>query len=76
MAKQTLLTGLKDLRGYLSNVEQAKNAIFILFSGSKDEKGLSWCSDCNTADPVIHSSLKYLTKDAEFVTCIVGDRPT
>jgi hypothetical protein len=75
MAKQTLLNGLKELRSYLSNIDKSK-AIFILFTGSKDEKGHSWCPDCNTADPVIHNSIKYLKPNSELITCIVGDRPT
>ena len=75
MAKQTLLNGLKELRSYLSTINKS-NSIFILFTGSKDEKGHSWCPDCNTADPVIHNCIKYLNQNSELITCIVGDRPT
>jgi hypothetical protein len=76
MAKQTLLNGLNELRNYLSTIEKAKHAVFILFTGSKDpQTGQSWCPDCNVADPVIHNSMKYLNENSEFITCIVGERP-
>lgn len=76
MAKQTVLKGLGELRGYLSKLENSKNSVFILFTGAKDDQGKSWCPDCNVADPVIDNNLKYLKQNSEFITCYVGDRPT
>ena len=38
---------------YKSIYFQAGGDVFVLFSGSKDESGASWCPDCVTADPVV-----------------------
>ena len=77
MAKRSIFTGLKELRAYLSSIEalDVKKKVFILFTGNKDSNDKSWCPDCNLADPVIESNLEMLSKESEFITCFVGDRP-
>lgn len=32
--------------------------LFLLFTGSKNESGLSWCPDCTRAAPVVFSALE------------------
>jgi len=55
--------------------ELAKNGtLFVLFSGSKNEKGESWCPDCVTAYPVVMDGLKEADDDANFLYVSVGDR--
>jgi hypothetical protein len=49
-------------------------SLFVLFSGSKNEKGESWCPDCVTAYPVVMDSLKSADEDANFLYVSVGDR--
>ncbi len=50
--------------------------MFILFTGDKDENGVSWCPDCNVAEPVIKNNLDKLNENTdEFLTCFVGARP-
>lgn len=53
----------------------------LLFTGSKASNGLSWCPDCNDADPVIKQCLATYeeTQPADaaqtlFVTVVVGER--
>jgi len=31
--------------------------LLLLFTGSRDASGKSWCPDCNVADPIIHKFL-------------------
>ena len=77
MAKRSVFNCLTELRSYLSSIEllDTKKNVFILFTGNKDLNDKSWCSDCNIADPVIHANLEILSKNSEFITCYVGDRP-
>lgn len=78
MSAETVFKSLTELKSHLSKMDKEKAAkkVFILFTGSKDESGDSWCPDCVKADPIIHSCLKYLPENSEFLTCYVGDRPT
>jgi len=48
--------------------------VFVLFSGSSENGGESWCSDCVTADPVIENYLKFVDYDLVFIHCGVGGR--
>jgi len=77
MATHTVVRGLNELRKHLSSLEASKKAVFVLFTGDKNETdGKSWCPDCNVADPVIEKNLSLLEENSAFVTCFVGDRPT
>jgi len=71
-----------ELVALLANATGIKKKI-ILFTGSKDSKGKSWCPDCVVADPIITQCLAtYEEEDREaasttlFVTVYVGDRET
>lgn len=46
MPKQLHVKGLAQLLEELKNLE-AQEDVFILFTGSKDDTGKSWCPDCN-----------------------------
>lgn len=41
----------KGFEGYQNSVAElykdAKNALYILFTGDKNSDGVSWCPDCN-----------------------------
>ncbi len=77
MARQALVNGLQQLRNHLNTIDASKTKrVFILFTGDKDENGVSWCPDCNVAEPVIKNNLDKLNENTdEFLTCFVGDRP-
>ncbi|XP_059171955.1 thioredoxin domain-containing protein 17-like [Physella acuta] len=51
-----------------------KGSVFVLFSGSPDESGVSWCPDCTKAEPVINRNLDKAPEDAVLIHCHVGDR--
>ncbi len=78
MARQVIVNGLKQLREHLNSIDATKTKrVFILFTGDKDENEVSWCPDCNDADPVIKRNLDKLNENSDqFLTCFVGDRPT
>ncbi|ESN90173.1 hypothetical protein HELRODRAFT_186220 [Helobdella robusta] len=68
-----LAVGYDELLKY---TEKYKNIpkLFILYTGSKNENGCSWCSDCNQTFPTID---KVFTRhpDAHLIICDVGNRP-
>jgi len=54
---------------------KGKTTLFIMFSGSKDEKtGISWCPDCVTAEPVIEKCFKDTGDDVTLLYVAVGQR--
>ncbi|KAK2177779.1 hypothetical protein NP493_578g00010 [Ridgeia piscesae] len=50
------------------------NKVCVLFTGTLDDNGQSWCPDCVKADPVIKECLQYADPETVFITCFVGDR--
>ncbi|XP_069471133.1 thioredoxin domain-containing protein 17 [Ambystoma mexicanum] len=50
------------------------DSVFVLFCGSKNEEGVSWCPDCVTAEPVIRGELCHLPEGSIFIYCQVGER--
>ncbi|KAM7348218.1 thioredoxin domain-containing protein 17 [Cochliomyia hominivorax] len=70
----------KGFEGYRKSVEELykdkDTKLYIYFTGEKDEKGVSWCPDCNDAQPFIDQAVeKFASSDAIFLTVDVGDRP-
>ncbi|XP_072163897.1 thioredoxin domain-containing protein 17-like [Diadema setosum] len=51
-----------------------KKVQYILFCGSKNSDGASWCPDCVTAEPVVMKCLEAAPENAVFIYCSVGDR--
>ena len=48
--------------------------VFVMFSGSKNADGVSWCPDCVTAEPVVNKCLESLPDDSHYLYVGVGDR--
>ena len=46
MTEQVKVTGLSELLTKLDGLK-GQDDVFILFTGSKDASGKSWCPDCN-----------------------------
>lgn len=76
MGQRRVCNGFDELSSVLTELDQtAKQPVFILFTGSKDQSGHSWCPDCVKADPVIEQAVDDgLTDAATFITCFVGPR--
>ncbi|KAA0198747.1 hypothetical protein FBUS_03508 [Fasciolopsis buskii] len=51
----------------------ADKKVFILFIGTPEDK-FQWCPDCQIAEPIINSALRYLPSDCVFLTVHVGNR--
>nr|CAH0104461.1 unnamed protein product [Daphnia galeata] len=67
--------GFQEFQAILNDIASKKSEdIFILFSGSKDTTGQSWCPDCVEAEPVIEKALESAPEDAVFVYVGVGDK--
>ncbi|KAG6466989.1 thioredoxin-like protein Clot [Zingiber officinale] len=50
---------------------------FLLFLADKDPSTkLSWCPDCNVAEPVIYKKLEASSSNVVLLRAYVGDRPT
>ncbi|GAB1607344.1 thioredoxin domain-containing protein 17-like [Argonauta hians] len=72
MANEIRVNGYDE---YKATVDKHKGkTIFVLFTGTEDSNGKSWCPDCVKADPVIKRNMKDLPADAIFIHCSVGDR--
>ena len=69
-----------EVEGFDAFVEQVEKhkasgkPIFVLFSGSKDANGKSWCPDCVVAEPVVKAALEKAPEDAAFIYVGVGGR--
>nr|DBA33130.1 TPA: hypothetical protein GDO54_000860 [Pyxicephalus adspersus] len=65
------------MKKYCNEVEKHKGSVrivFALFCGHKDEKGVSWCTDCVKAEPVFQAQMKHLPEDSVFIYCLVNER--
>jgi thiol-disulfide isomerase/thioredoxin len=49
----------------------ASKPLFVLFTGSKNTNGRSWCPDCVTAEPIIMSELLKITQGCILLECMV-----
>ena len=56
---------------------KAEPKAFILFTGNKDENGLSWCPDCVQAEPFIQTKVLETAKSlgVKLFICNVGTQP-
>ncbi|GIY20581.1 thioredoxin domain-containing protein 17 [Caerostris darwini] len=73
MVKRISVEGYEAVKKAIDENSKA-NSLFVLFCGSKDDKGQSWCPDCVSAEPVIEEGLKIAPEDSVFIYCSVGDR--
>lgn len=46
MVTEKYVEGHENLKQFLETFKNTKTDLYILFSGKKDETGVSWCSDC------------------------------
>ena len=53
MVKVTKVEGFDAFKAKVSELSSAGGDLFVMFSGSKDAGGVSWCPDCVSAEPVV-----------------------
>eukprot|EP00088_Acartia_fossae_P064936 TRINITY_DN7999_c0_g1_i3.p1 TRINITY_DN7999_c0_g1~~TRINITY_DN7999_c0_g1_i3.p1 ORF type:complete len:135 (+),score=33.72 TRINITY_DN7999_c0_g1_i3:36-407(+) len=73
MVKKFEVEGFENFKSKVEELSKA-GTVFVMFSGSKNEKGESWCPDCVVAYPVVQDCLKQADEDAHFLYVGVGDR--
>ncbi len=67
--------GFDAFKSKIKELEGKKDEIVIvLFSGSKDADGKSWCPDCEVAFPVINDVLNKREENIQFLYVGVGGR--
>mmetsp|Transcript_29969 Transcript_29969/g.53171 ORF Transcript_29969/g.53171 Transcript_29969/m.53171 type:complete len:128 (+) Transcript_29969:98-481(+) len=63
-----------DFEAKFAEVKEQETVIAI-FKGSTDPStGVSWCDDCERADPFVHAALLKVTTDRPVLVCDVGLR--
>ncbi|CAO1404437.1 unnamed protein product [Diamesa tonsa] len=60
---------------FMENFKANNKTISILFTGEKTD-GVSWCSDCNDAEPFIKESIEKFGSSTNVIIVDVGNRPT
>ncbi|RWS14485.1 hypothetical protein B4U79_14422 [Dinothrombium tinctorium] len=68
------VNSLNELLQLLDAKKNEYAKIFILFTGSKNSDGVSWCPDCNIAQPVMEKVFADCGQDTLLVTAFVGQR--
>jgi hypothetical protein len=79
--RKETVTSYDSLLRLLEEQKSAYKKRVVLFTGSKDAAGVSWCPDCNVADPIIKKCLDNYEAEEPgdasktlFVTALVGER--
>ncbi|CAO1403742.1 unnamed protein product [Diamesa serratosioi] len=74
-SKQFLVKGYDNFVKFMDKFKEDSKLISILFTGEKVD-GVSWCSDCNDAEPFIKESIEKFENRSNIIIVDVGDRPT
>ncbi|XP_015368406.1 PREDICTED: thioredoxin domain-containing protein 17-like [Diuraphis noxia] len=70
-------TNYEEFIALMKILEESKQQTFVVFTGTPNESGESWCSDCVVADPVIKKQIEHNEehlKDTNIVYAQVGKR--
>ncbi|XP_020628888.1 thioredoxin domain-containing protein 17-like [Orbicella faveolata] len=70
---QLQVEGLSNLMATLKEHEGKRRT--VMFIGSMNESGESWCPDCREVEPVVEAALQQASSDLVFILVIVGDKP-
>lgn len=74
MVKQHHVKGYEEFTKLAESLESTGEPVHILFSGGKDETGVSWCPYCTRAEPVIQEALQHAAENSHFIHVDVGER--
>lgn len=84
MTVEKVDAGLSDFEAHFDRLFASPDAasdgkvkLLLFLADRKPGSSLSWCPDCNVAEPVIYERLEALEgKDAVLLRAYVGDKPT
>ncbi|CAF1153910.1 unnamed protein product [Adineta steineri] len=72
MTSSVSVAGFDQLKNTVEKYDKDKR-IFVLFCGTKDSKGHSWCPDCVAAEKPVEEAVKSsLPSNAVFIECDAG----
>ncbi|XP_037942323.1 thioredoxin domain-containing protein 17-like [Teleopsis dalmanni] len=72
--EQIKVAGYEDFRKTVEDLSKnSKTQINIYFTGEKMD-GVSWCPDCNDAEPEVKKALQFAEAESVFVEVDVGNR--
>lgn len=66
--------GYNEVVKKADELQKGGKNVYVLFCGSKDENGKSWCPDCVEAEPVVQKCLPNMPSSSVFLYCSVGNR--
>ena len=62
--------GFEAFQSKVAELAKTGGDVFVMFSGSKDGNGVSWCPDCVDAEPVVN--VRIIVKFNRTSDCILG----
>ncbi|XP_046680423.1 thioredoxin domain-containing protein 17-like [Homalodisca vitripennis] len=74
MVVKHTVEGYEEYLKLLKELEEKKAKVYILFTGSLNNQGVSWCPDCVQAEPAIEEVVNKLPDTVVFVKVLVGNR--
>jgi thiol-disulfide isomerase/thioredoxin len=66
MAEFKEVEGYDSLKKELEALNTSEKPVYVLFTGSKDSSGKSWCPDCVTGMRVVRSSVFFVERMFSF----------
>uniref|UniRef100_A0A1L8DCV6 Thioredoxin domain-containing protein 17 n=1 Tax=Nyssomyia neivai TaxID=330878 RepID=A0A1L8DCV6_9DIPT len=73
MVIEVKLHGYEAFLEYIKNLDAKGENINVYFTGDKVD-GVSWCPDCNDAEPYVRKALTQAPANSYFIYVEVGDR--
>ena len=74
MATVVKVEGFEAFQAKVAELSKTGGDIFVMFSGSKDANGVSWCPDCVDAEPVVNGCLSGASDESHYLYVGVDDR--
>ena len=69
MVKTHKVEGFDAFKAKVEELAGSGADVFVMFSGSKNAEGVSWCPDCVEAEPVVNVSCLLLLQLRNSATC-------
>uniref|UniRef100_A0A6B2E8J9 Thioredoxin domain-containing protein 17 n=1 Tax=Phlebotomus kandelakii TaxID=1109342 RepID=A0A6B2E8J9_9DIPT len=74
MVIEVKLQGYENFIDYVNKLDAKGENVNVYFSGSKVD-GVSWCPDCNEAEPHVRKALHLAPEKSYFLYVDIGERP-
>ncbi|KAB0794958.1 hypothetical protein PPYR_11797 [Photinus pyralis] len=74
MIQKYHVEGYEQFCEFMKKFTSTDEDIHIYFTGSKLPSGISWCSDCVKAKPIVEEALKHANPNSHFIVVDVGSR--